>query len=132
MADHNHQEITSTSTVASDHYGDPETPGNAAAALSSTPDVHGAGAKIKRAKMAYEAYAGGGERPGKLEVFGWCFYGLCSYFIHTVLIPVVFPLIISQISMPWPDDAILASQPATDVIVRGGRSLVCRHKEVLL
>ncbi|KAL5550864.1 hypothetical protein UlMin_001040 [Ulmus minor] len=66
--------------------------------LVVTPDVHGAGTKIERARSAYEAYAGHGERPSKLEVFGWCFYGLCSYFIHTVLIPIVFPLIIAHIA----------------------------------
>ncbi|KAL4570435.1 hypothetical protein LXL04_026087 [Taraxacum kok-saghyz] len=36
------------------------------------------------------------DKPEKGEVIGWCFYELCSYFTHTVLLTIVFPLIISQ------------------------------------
>ncbi|CAI9772072.1 unnamed protein product [Fraxinus pennsylvanica] len=61
-----------------------------------TPDVHSVGVKIERAREIYKAYAGVEEKPAKSEVLGWYFYGLCSYFVHTVLIPIVFPLIISQ------------------------------------
>ncbi|KAL2551146.1 uncharacterized protein Fot_12676 [Forsythia ovata] len=61
-----------------------------------TADVHSVGVKIQRAKEIYKAYAGIEEKPTKSEVLGWYFYGLCSYFVHTVLIPIVFPLIISQ------------------------------------
>ncbi|KAF3447846.1 hypothetical protein FNV43_RR08552 [Rhamnella rubrinervis] len=46
---------------------------------------------------AHKIYAGFEDKPSKLEVFGWCLYELCSYFIYTVLIPIVFPLIVSQI-----------------------------------
>ncbi|XP_054775980.1 uncharacterized protein LOC129284501 [Prosopis cineraria] len=37
------------------------------------------------------------DKPSKFEVMGWYLYELCSYFIQTVLIPLVFPLIISQL-----------------------------------
>ncbi|PON41819.1 Major facilitator superfamily domain containing protein [Parasponia andersonii] len=92
-----------------------------------TPDVHEAGIKIQRAKSAYEAYAGHEEKPTKVEVFGWCFYGLCSYFIHTVLIPIVFPLIISQIASPMPDDIT-----QRNIKVMNGKGYICTHKEMLL
>ncbi|KAK9275246.1 hypothetical protein L1049_022508 [Liquidambar formosana] len=59
-------------------------------------DVHGVGIKIQRAEEVYRAYAGLEDKPSKGEVFAWNLYELCSYFIHTVLIPIVFPLIISQ------------------------------------
>lgn len=63
-----------------------------------TPDVHSTAAKLERAKEVYRAYEGHGERPTIVEILGWGFYELCSLFVVTVLIPVVFPLIISQIS----------------------------------
>ncbi|GFZ16616.1 hypothetical protein Acr_25g0010250 [Actinidia rufa] len=68
--------------------------------VAATPDVHDAAVKITRAKEAYKAYARLEEEPTKGEVLGWCLYGLCSYFIQTVLIPIVFPLLISQIKGP--------------------------------
>ncbi|XP_038892681.1 uncharacterized protein LOC120081679 [Benincasa hispida] len=63
-----------------------------------TPDYHSTAAKLERAKEVYRAYEGHGERPTIVEIVGWCFYELCSYFVLSLLIPVVFPLIISQIS----------------------------------
>lgn len=36
------------------------------------------------------------DKPSQGEVISWCFYELCSYFTHTVLLTIVFPLIISQ------------------------------------
>ncbi|KAL7164709.1 hypothetical protein ACSBR2_040585 [Camellia fascicularis] len=66
----------------------------------ATMDVHGAAVKIQRAKEAYQGYAGFYDKPPKAEVLAWLFNELCSYFIHTVLIPVVFPLLISQILWP--------------------------------
>ncbi|XP_022965332.1 uncharacterized protein LOC111465229 isoform X1 [Cucurbita maxima] len=63
-----------------------------------TPDFHSMAAKLERAKEVYRAYEGHGEKPSIMEMAGWCFYELCSLSVLTVLIPVVFPLIISQIS----------------------------------
>ncbi|CAI9095183.1 OLC1v1031067C1 [Oldenlandia corymbosa var. corymbosa] len=62
----------------------------------STPDFHNVGMKLQRAKQVYEIYAETQEKPASSEVFGWYFYGFCSYFIHTVLVPILFPLIIGQ------------------------------------
>lgn len=62
-----------------------------------TPDVHSVSMKLERAKEVYREYGGIQDKPTKGEVTVWCFYGLCSYFLHTVLIPILFPLIISQI-----------------------------------
>ncbi|KAL0312387.1 UNVERIFIED_CONTAM: hypothetical protein Sradi_5638000 [Sesamum radiatum] len=61
-----------------------------------TPDVHSVSMKIQRAREVYKAYGGIEDKPTKGEVMVWYLYGLCSYFVHTVLIPIVFPLIISQ------------------------------------
>ncbi|KAK3037650.1 hypothetical protein RJ639_030427 [Escallonia herrerae] len=70
----------------------------------ATPDIHDVGMKIQRADENYKAYGGYQDKPTKPEVFGWLLYGLCSYFIHTVLVPILFPLIISQ-AMHTPDPA---------------------------
>lgn len=69
----------------------------------STPDMHNVAMKIQRAREAYKEYVGNQEKPSKGEVFGWYFYGLCSYFIHTVLVPILFPLIIGQ-TVPKPPE----------------------------
>ena len=128
MAD---QEINSASTTTPDRElvlerAGSKTPFNRG--VVGTPDVHEAGIKIQRAKSAYEAYAGHEEKPTKVEVLGWCFYGLCSYFIHTVLIPIVFPLIISQIASPMPLD--INSHAHSKVLNDKGNT--CTYKEMLL
>ncbi|KAJ9703143.1 hypothetical protein PVL29_004776 [Vitis rotundifolia] len=63
----------------------------------ATPDVQDAAMKIERAMEVYKSYGGFEEEPTKLEVFTWYLYAMCSYFINTVLIPIVFPLFISEI-----------------------------------
>jgi hypothetical protein len=91
----------------------------------ATPDVQSTAMKIERAKEAYKEYAGGyEEKPARVEVWGWYFYGFCSYFIQSVLMPVVFPLIMSQI----------ASSPPEPLQGDGvnSRGLFCREKEMIL
>lgn len=44
-----------------------------------------------------DGYEGIGEKPSRFEVWGWYLYEFCSYFVQTVIIPVLFPLIISQL-----------------------------------
>lgn len=92
--------------------------------IVSTPDVHGAAMEIQRARDAYIAYAEVEEKPNKVEILSWYFYELCSYFIHTVLIPIVFPLIISRVA-----NGPLAS-------VEGGgfsdKGFFCKQKEIKL
>ncbi|KAL5082016.1 hypothetical protein RYX36_010437 [Vicia faba] len=66
---------------------------------TTRPDLHNRAVKILRAR---EAYNGGyndevGEKPSRFEVFGWYLYEFCFYFVQTVLVPIVFPLIISQL-----------------------------------
>lgn len=66
---------------------------------TTRPDLHNRAVKILRAR---ETYNGGyndevGEKPSRFEVFGWYLYEFCFYFVQTVLVPVVFPLIISQL-----------------------------------
>ncbi|KAB2053840.1 hypothetical protein ES319_A12G214100v1 [Gossypium barbadense] len=61
-------------------------------------DVGGTSMKLERAnKEAYSTYSRVEHKPTRQEIWAWYAYELCSYFVHTVLIPVVFSLIIGQI-----------------------------------
>ncbi|KAL8536462.1 hypothetical protein ACS0TY_011900 [Phlomoides rotata] len=69
-----------------------------------TPDAHTVGVKNQKAREIYTNRGGfEDDKPTKGEVMSWYLYGLCSYFVHTVLIPIVFPLIISQ-TVPIPTE----------------------------
>ncbi|XP_021968804.2 uncharacterized protein LOC110863852 [Helianthus annuus] len=63
------------------------------------------------------------DKPSKGEVMGWCFYELCSYFTHTVLLTIVFPLIISQSFGSQPP------QPAAGGLYKNGKGFHCTKKE---
>ncbi|KAM1282478.1 hypothetical protein ACFX2I_022918 [Malus domestica] len=93
----------------------------------TTPDVHGAGMKIERARDAYKVYAGFEEKPNKVEILSWYFYELCSHFIHLVLIPIVFPLIITQIG-----DAARDSGSGVGLARKYKGVAACTHKETIL
>lgn len=88
------------------------------------PDVHGESKKIQRAVEDYTAYGGIQDKPTKGEVMLWYLYGLCSYFVHTVLIPIVFPLIISQTVSPPP--------PPRQGWLMSYKGLKCKQSEMLL
>ncbi|XP_042033829.1 uncharacterized protein LOC121780323 [Salvia splendens] len=93
-----------------------------AAMATTTPDSHNVAAQDM-----YKAGGGGGgleEKPSKAEVLGWYMYGLCSYFVHTVLIPIVFPLIISQTVSDPP--------PPPQGWERSYQNVTCKHTEMLL
>ncbi|KAJ3690912.1 hypothetical protein LUZ61_020076 [Rhynchospora tenuis] len=62
--------------------------------------------------------------PSPLELAGWYIYGFCSYFVMTVLLPVLFPLLITQVAFP-PSD--LTS--ATMISLRGHS---CSQREMAL
>ncbi|CAN4076347.1 unnamed protein product [Withania somnifera] len=90
----------------------------------SRQDVHKVGMKLQRDdhEEEYRGSYGGDDqemKPTKIEVFGWHLYGMCSYFIHTVLIPIVYPLIISQ-TLYWPRQPQLG-------IVKNAKGLECRQ-----
>lgn len=68
--------------------------------VENTSELQNVTMKLERANKVYSEYGGIQDKPNKGEVMLWCFYGLSSYFIHTVVIPILFPLIISQISNP--------------------------------
>ncbi|OVA12069.1 hypothetical protein BVC80_1485g43 [Macleaya cordata] len=69
-----------------------------AGALTETPDIHNVPIKIQRAKDVYDEFARTTEKqPTNGEIYSWYLYGLCSYFITTVLVPILFPLLISQV-----------------------------------
>ncbi|KAI3713702.1 hypothetical protein L1987_72288 [Smallanthus sonchifolius] len=70
----------------------------------------------------YEEYE---DKPTNGEVMGWCFYELCSYFTHTVLLTIVFPLIISQTFSKEPPE------PARGWY-KNGRGHYCTKKETVL
>ncbi|XP_054792967.1 uncharacterized protein LOC129310350 [Prosopis cineraria] len=72
---------------------------------SSSPDMHNTALKILRARESYNGYDQEQEKPSKLELLAWYLYEFCSYFVQTVLIPVVFPLIISQLQQLPPNSA---------------------------
>ncbi|XP_073301787.1 uncharacterized protein [Primulina huaijiensis] len=90
----------------------------------ATPDVQNVGMKIQRGADMYKAYGGIEEKPTRGEILIWYLYGLCSYFVHTVLIPIVFPLIISQTvpGAPEPDQGWLKSH----------KGLKCKQTEMQL
>ncbi|KAK7263551.1 hypothetical protein RJT34_31143 [Clitoria ternatea] len=50
-----------------------------------------------RSRDTKNSYEETGEEPSRFDVWGWYLYEFCSYFVQTVLIPLVFPLIISQL-----------------------------------
>ncbi|XP_038683553.1 uncharacterized protein LOC119983887 isoform X2 [Tripterygium wilfordii] len=64
----------------------------------ATSDVDNAATKIGTTMEVYKTYKMVEEaKPLREEVWSWYLYELCTYFIHTTLMPVIFPLIISQI-----------------------------------
>lgn len=90
----------------------------------ATPDVQSTAMKIERAREVYKAYAGHDEeKPQSVEVWGWYLYGFCSYFIQSVLIPIVFPLIISQ--------TVSSPEPLQGAGINS-RGLFCSQKEITL
>ncbi|OMO93454.1 hypothetical protein COLO4_16886 [Corchorus olitorius] len=71
----------------------------------SPSDVHDISMKMERTtKEDYTTYARLEPKPSRAEIWAWYAYELCSYFVHTALIPMVFSLIIGKIvdlpSMP--------------------------------
>lgn len=92
--------------------------------IGSTADVHRTGQQIDRARDAYRDYAAVEEKPSKVEVFGWHLYGFCTYFVQTTLIPVLFPLIISQTVSDVPEPPQGWN--------RSFRGLPCSQKEMRL
>ncbi|KAI3418533.1 uncharacterized protein J3R85_013740 [Psidium guajava] len=92
--------------------------------IEATPDVHGTGMKIERAKEAYAEHLSIEEKPSKAEVYSWYLYELCSYFIQTALVPIVFPLVISQIFKRVP--------PPAQGLGRSFGGLACKEQEMML
>lgn len=62
--------------------------------------------------------------PSPLELAGWYIYGFCSYFVMTVLLPVLLPLLVTQVAFP-PTDL----SPSAVLSLRG-RS--CSQREMAL
>ncbi|KAG2676771.1 hypothetical protein I3760_12G067900 [Carya illinoinensis] len=91
--------------------------------IANTPDVQNMAMKMERAEKAYMKYEGQQEgKPAGLEVWGWYLYEFCSYFVHSVLIPIVFPLIISQVVSRPPEPEQGWS--------KNSRGFVCTQKEM--
>ncbi|KAG9454402.1 hypothetical protein H6P81_007306 [Aristolochia fimbriata] len=68
-----------------------------------TPDVHNTAQQLERANRVYKEIARVEDPPTTWEMFVWYFYGLCSQFVYTVLLPIVFPLILSQMVRDAPE-----------------------------
>jgi hypothetical protein len=49
------------------------------------------------------AYVMPEEPPAMVELVGWYLYGFCSYFITHLLLPVLFPAIVTQVAFPNSD-----------------------------
>ncbi|XP_021287618.1 uncharacterized protein LOC110419063 [Herrania umbratica] len=62
-----------------------------------TSDEHDISLKMERAREANRTYSRLEPKPERQEIWAWYAYELCSYFVHTALIPIVFSLIIGQI-----------------------------------
>lgn len=56
-----------------------------------------------RRETAAPAYVIPEEPPAMVESVGWYLYGFCSYFITHLLLPVLFPTIITQVAFPSSD-----------------------------
>jgi hypothetical protein len=67
-----------------------------------------------RREPAAPAYVMPEEPPAMVELVGWYLYGFCSYFITHLLLPVLFPAIITQVAFPASDFT-----PDTKYIVKG-------------
>lgn len=52
---------------------------------------------------AAPAYVMPEEPPAMVELVGWYLYGFCSYFITHLLLPVLFPAIVTQVAFPNSD-----------------------------
>ncbi|KAI4314546.1 hypothetical protein L6164_027443 [Bauhinia variegata] len=92
--------------------------------VSVRPDVKDAAMKILRSRDAYKGFEELQDKPPRVEVFGWCLYEFCSYFIQTLLIPVVFPLIISQLQQ-------LSTDPV-QAWLKDHQGFTCGEKEITL
>ncbi|KAL8266957.1 hypothetical protein R6Q59_004301 [Mikania micrantha] len=88
-------------------------------------DIKAIGALEVKSETESEDYEEYEDKPTKGEVMGWCFYELCSYFTHTVLLTIVFPLIISQTFSNEPPE------PARGWY-KNGKGLYCTKKETVL
>ncbi|XVE99933.1 hypothetical protein REPUB_Repub03eG0242900 [Reevesia pubescens] len=53
--------------------------------------------KTESVREVYDTYSRLEHKPTRPELYAWYVYELCSYFVHTALIPIVFSLIIGQI-----------------------------------
>jgi hypothetical protein len=80
--------------------------------------------KIERAREIYGAHTGTVGKPTTGETWLWYLYELCSYFIHTTLVPVLFPLIISQIFHS-------PAEPAGDLVMNR-KGLLCGADQMRL
>ncbi|KAJ0968020.1 hypothetical protein J5N97_024937 [Dioscorea zingiberensis] len=89
-----------------------------------TPDIHGVPEQLERARKAYKDHAMMEDPPTNAELIGWYLYGLCTYFIQTVLVPVLFPLIITQVASP--------TAGVSPSLTQTSRNIQCAKQEMLL
>lgn len=90
----------------------------------TTPDILGNPEQLEKVRDAYKEHAKVEDPPTMAELIGWYLYGLSTYFIQTVLVPVLFPLIVAQVASPT--DGIPPSLTHTS------RHIQCAKQEMLL
>lgn len=99
-------ESSSSPPPPSDHekqQSSPVSPSMEEYTVGATPDMQNAAMQIERGREVYSGYGYVQDKPSKFEIWGWYLYGWSSYFVLTLVLPVLFPLIISEVSN-WPDD----------------------------
>ncbi|RHN41746.1 hypothetical protein MtrunA17_Chr8g0369331 [Medicago truncatula] len=98
-----------------------------ASTIEAEPSIvlHSKSKKVVKSRDNSNEFEGSiGEKPSRYEVWGWYLYEFCSYFVQTVVIPVLFPLIISQLQ-------ILPTDPVPDW-QNSHHGMICSDKEIHL
>ncbi|KAM0934483.1 putative MFS transporter superfamily [Dioscorea sansibarensis] len=88
------------------------------------PDIDGVPEQLERAREAYKEHAKVEDPPTTAELIGWYLYGLSTYFVQMVLVPVLFPLIVAQVASPT------AGVPPS--LTHTSRNIQCAKQEMLL
>ncbi|XVF52092.1 hypothetical protein PTKIN_Ptkin04bG0237200 [Pterospermum kingtungense] len=90
----------------------------------STSDMRDVSMKMERARETHRTYSRLEHKPTRQEIWAWYAYELCSYFVHTALIPMIFSLIISHMHNS-PPETLLG-------VTKNSRGLTCKKSEMQL
>lgn len=92
----------------------------------SSSDVRDVSMKMERVREAYmgSTYSRLEHKPTRQELWAWYAYELCSYFVHTALIPIIFSLIIAHMHNSRPDTLL--------GVTKNARGFTCQKRELQL